>query len=94
MTPPLSRLIFDRQINVADVVALLSAFIGLFYWGGQIERQIAVNADAIAYQRQGIIELGEDVKERSKTLRIDLTRLNDKVDALLARIPPPATGRG
>jgi len=90
VTPRFSRLILDRHVNVADMIALLSVFIGLFYWGGQIEKQIAVNADAIFYQRESIIALSADMKERSKNLRSDVNRLTDKVDAILARIPPPS----
>jgi len=90
MLPPVSHLIFDRHVNVADMVALLSVFVGLFYWGGQIEKQIAINVDAIFYQRESIIALSADMKERSKNLRSDVNRLTDKVDAILARFPPPA----
>jgi len=86
MNMPLSGWVIDKKINVTEILMLGSFVVGLFVWGSQIDKQVALQQQQIAQYQEAVKSLAADNRDRANTLHGEIRDLARKMDALTDRL--------
>lgn len=67
--------VFDKRINLSELLTVLTVFAACTIWGLRLENRVAMNERAI-----------QNVQKRADEDRTRLTRIEDKIDRVIEKL--------
>jgi len=70
----------DKTVNISHMLATLTVVTGLFWWGSDIEKQVALNAASISHGSTERHRIESQTRESLGRIENYLIRIEDKLD--------------
>lgn len=85
MPAPTEHWHLSKSVSITQIVSLVLLVAGLFMWGGDIEKSIDANKQAIAHQADISALEQKHLAEFKDEIRTRLQRIDDKLERLIER---------
>ena len=85
MPAPTEHWHLSKSVSVSQIATLVAMLAGLFIWGGDVEKSIDANRQAIEHQAAISALEQKHLAEFKDEIRTRLQRIDDKLERLIER---------